>query len=151
MAEADVDFVAATVALVVTEAVALELEALLALVLRVVAAAVELDFGVLEAEEAALELAFWLEIEAALEEETALAELETAEEATLGVEAALEKETALAELETAEEATLGVEAALDALNPTATLLSTRTFAAPVEDEPVLDVLETAEVTTLDVG
>ena len=43
----------------------------LAFVLRVVATAEELAFGVLEAKEAALELAFWLELPATLEADLA--------------------------------------------------------------------------------
>ena len=37
------------------------------------------------------------------------------------------------------------------LDPTASLLLTRTFAAPAEDELVLDVLGNAEEATVDVG
>ena len=61
--------------------------------------------------------------------------LETAEEATL---------------DTAEEATLGVDAALDVLDPTAILLLIITFAVLAEDELILDVLEAAGETMLDV-
>lgn len=53
-------------------------------------------------------------------------------------------------LGTVDGTTLGVEAALDGLGPTANLLLNKPFAALAEDELVLDVLETAEGTTLEI-
>lgn len=66
-------------------------------------------------------------------------------------EGAIAEELALATLETAGETTPDVEAAMDALDSAGILLLIGTFAALFEDGLVLDVLGTAEETTLEVG